>query len=288
MNRRSAFWGLGLMVAGALALILLMQAAGDDSLERLRRQGVIRIGYAVEPPYAFLSADGGVTGESPEVAARIARMLGIGRVAWRQSEFADLLAELESGRIDVIAAGMFVTPQRMRRVSFSLPTLHVEPGLLVARGNPRRLTDYASASSRRDVKFAVLAGAVEEDLLRQAGAAGDQLVRVPDAMTGRQAVEAGIADALVLSAPTLRWMVNRGSSGSTEFIQAKGLDQDARTQGYGNVAFAFRLEDQALRAAWNQALGNYLGSPDHLRLLASLGFSPAEVPPSPRSDRVSP
>ncbi|MCP5277027.1 MAG: ectoine/hydroxyectoine ABC transporter substrate-binding protein EhuB [Thiobacillus sp.] len=286
MNRRAAFLGLGLVAV--LAVALLWPYAGDDSLGRPRREGVIRVGYAVEPPYAFLAADGEVTGESPQVAARIAGMLGIARVAWRQVEFGDLLAELEAGRIDLIAAGMFVTPERMRRASFSLPSLHVAPGLLVARGNPRHLADYASASARPDVKFAVLAGAVEEDLLRRVGVGEDRLVRVPDALTGRQAVASGLADALVLSVPTLRWMVGRETPGATELIQAKGPNQDALARAYGQVAFAFRLEDRALGAAWNRALGTYLGSPEHLRLLDSLGFSPAELPRPPRAGGALP
>lgn len=84
----------------------------DNSLTSLQQSSTIRIGYAVEAPYAFLTTDGEVTGESPEIAKRVARQLGFNNIIWRQTEFGDLLDELEAGRIDVIAAGMFVTPVR--------------------------------------------------------------------------------------------------------------------------------------------------------------------------------
>jgi membrane-bound lytic murein transglycosylase MltF len=69
------------------------------------------------------------TGESPEVAKQIAARLEVRQVKWRQAEFGALIAELEAGRIDVIAAGMFMTPERAQRVSFSVPSFHVRQGL---------------------------------------------------------------------------------------------------------------------------------------------------------------
>ena len=103
---------------------------------RSGRPGFIRIGYAVEAPYAFLTPDGELTGESPEVAKRITSRLGIPRITWRQVEFASLIDELDAGRIDMIASGMFVTEERARRVAFSIPTFHTHQALLVRAGNP--------------------------------------------------------------------------------------------------------------------------------------------------------
>lgn len=123
-----------ILIGAFLALLLVFRATRDDSLDRLRSKGTITIGYAVEAPYAFLTPDGTVTGEAPEIAKVMASRLGIGHIAWRQVEFGSLLAELEAGRIDVIAAGMFITPKRADRASFSLPTFRVREGLLVPRG----------------------------------------------------------------------------------------------------------------------------------------------------------
>ena len=117
--------GLGLLIA------LILFRSPDDSLANLRARGVIRIGYAIEAPYAYLADDGNVTGLDPEVARMVANRLGIPRIEWRLMEFDALLAGLKSGQYDVTAAGLFITPERARQVIFSQPTFQARPGLLV-------------------------------------------------------------------------------------------------------------------------------------------------------------
>lgn len=105
MNRAS-FVGLLLTAALSLGLAFTVwpRTEHPTSPLGLREPGVIRIGYAIEAPYAFLRADGEVTGESPEVARRVVARLGIPHIEWRLAEFSELISELEDGRIDVIAA----------------------------------------------------------------------------------------------------------------------------------------------------------------------------------------
>jgi polar amino acid transport system substrate-binding protein len=263
----------------ALTVALFFQ---DFSLARLRKAGTIRIGYAIEAPYAFLQG-GEVTGESPEVARQMVARLGIGHSEWRQVEFGALISELEAGRVDVIAAGMFITPGRAQRVGFSTPTFRVRQGLLVLKGNPRQLHSYAEAVARADVKIAALTGAVEEALLRRLGLPESRLVLVPDALTGRVAVESGVADALALSSPTVQWMALQAQLGRTEMAQPFAQPELAASGPLGVGAFAFRREDRQLRAAWNAALKDYIGSAEHRALVARFGFTPAELPEaSPR------
>jgi len=188
-KRTLAITVVGSAIAAAVIMAVLSLMFRDASLTRHRKEGVIRIGYALEAPYAFLTSEGEVTGESPEVARQIAVRLGISNVAWRLSEFATLIPKLEAGLIDVIAAGMFITPERAKRVNFSVPTFQVRQGLLVPKGNPRQLHSYRQAAEIVDIYIAVLAGSVEEDMLRRHGLPDRRLIIVPDALTGRVAVE---------------------------------------------------------------------------------------------------
>ncbi|WP_449241882.1 transporter substrate-binding domain-containing protein [Desulfovibrio sp.] len=279
MRRSPGKW-LPLAVVAVLALAgaALWLGRADPSLERARVSGVLRVGYAVEAPYAFLSTQGEVTGESPEVARAIASRLGIQRVEWRQAEFGVLIAELLSGRVDMIAAGMFITPERARRVSFSEPTFHVQPALLVPRGNPRGIHSYSQALALRPVRVAVLAGAIEETLLKGLGASESQLAAVPDALTGRVAVESGYADGLALSSPTVRWMELRDELGRTETARPFTAPDAYRIAGLGYGAFVFRKEDRTLLAAWNRELKAFIGGPEHQALVARFGFGEAELP----------
>ena len=260
-----------LAVAGLLALRFR-----DGSLRRPQAGGVLRIGYAVEAPYAFLGPSGEVTGESPEVARRIVQRLGIRNVQWRLVDFRMLLDELEDGRIDVVAAGMFITRERAHRVAFSIPTFHVRQGLLVRKGASPGLRTYGEAVGRPEVRLAVLSGSIEEGMLRRLGLAPAQIQVVPDARTGLAAVHSGLADGLALSSPTVRWMALQDRSGDLEMaapFEASGLPQEDE-QGYG--AFAFRKGDRRLREAWDEALRTFIGSPEHQALVARFGFTREE------------
>jgi len=272
--------GMILMVGLALAVWggWTWRRSEGDALARARQTGVIRIGYAVEAPYAFLSPEGQVTGEAPAIARVIASRLGIARIEWRLAEFAGLIDDLEDGRFDVIAAGMFATPDRQRRVAFSRPTFRAGPGLLVRRGNPQGLHSYAELLRKRETRVAVLMGSMEEAHLRRIGCPEERLLRVPDAMSGRVAVRSGQADALALSAPTLRWMTLHPIAGVTEMAAPFAEPEGGLAPPSAEGGFVFRRGEVALREAWDAELARFVGSEEHRRLVAAFGFTPAELP----------
>jgi polar amino acid transport system substrate-binding protein len=273
------------VLLAALVMVVLFSTAAlfylyrDRSLSRLQRGDLIRIGYAIEAPYAFLKPGGEVTGESPEVAKRIVARLGIHRIEWHLSEFGALIPGLEARRFDVVAAGMFITRERADRIRFSEPSFHVRQGLLVAKGNPHRLQSYRQALTTEGIRIAVISGAVEETLLRNMGLPDKRLLSVPDALAGRVAVESAVADALALSSPTIHWMALREQLGKTEMAPLKEQTESPRVRdrlGFG--AFAFRKADRRLQSAWNAAQKTLIGSPEHLKLITPFGFTEAELP----------
>lgn len=268
-------------MAAALGVwsILTAMRSGDHSLDRLRASGVIRIGYADEAPYAFLDSKGSVTGESPEIAKRISAALGLKRIEWRLTEFDHLLEDLNEGRVDVIAAGMFITPERARLAAFSTPTFQVQEGLLVRKGNPLALHSYEDLALDKTARVAAVAGAVEVGLLLRAGVRAERIEEVPDAQTGLVAVNTGLVDGLALSMPTVRWMALRQGLGRAEVVPAfRGPLESDPAQG----AFVFRKRDRQLREAWNAALESYLGSPGHLAVIAPFGFTREDLPEAAR------
>ncbi len=237
----------------------------------------LRVGYAEEYPYAFRDASGRVTGESPETAKAVLKKLRIGDVRWVLVDFGSLVRELKRGEIDMIAAGMFATPDRARDIDFSLPTARVKQGLLVRAGNPKDLHSYAGMAARPDVTAAVLAGSVEEQYLKAAGVPGDRLFRVPDAATGAAAVKSGRADGLALSAPTVH-LLGRDSNGTLEAAAPFSGPVTDGKELIGVPAFGFRKEDTALRRAVDEVLRGFVGSPEHLALVAPFGFTAEDMP----------
>lgn len=269
---------IGLLILTIIVIVgFIWVFPADDSFTRIRSKGVIRIGYAVEAPYAFIE-DGVVTGESPELARLAVSNMGNFRIEWRQTEFGLLISELNAGQIDVIAAGMFISPQRAMAVNFSEPTFHVQQNLLVKKNNPKDIHSYEQALSDRAIKIAVLSGSFEEHLLKDIGLSKAQIIIVPDALTGKVSVESGLADGLALSSPTIHWIVSQDQKGifdvADPFTQPKpNLPEPA---GYG--AFAFRKEDKKLLEAWNASLDMIIGDSDHLKILKKFGFSESELP----------
>ena len=270
---------VSLALAGAAILLFGLGPEPDDTLARIRADGMIRIGYAVEPPYAFVTPKGEVTGESPEVAKTLVARLGIERIAWSQMAFSELIPALQTGRIDVIAAGLFVSEARARQVRFSRPTFRVRPALLVAKGNPHGLRACEDLLGQPELRVAVVAGSVEQALLRRVGLADERLVPVPDALTGYKAVESGLVDVLTLSSPTLRWHLEQAPLAGTELVQVPDQPTTLAGADYGIGAFAFRLTDQRLVQAWDEAAHDYIGGTEHRALLEQFGFSSTEIPP---------
>ena len=98
----------------------------------------------------------------PEIAREVFRRIDPDiRLEGVTVDFGELIDALRDGRIDVIAAGIFVTPQRCAQIDFSEPTYVVGESFVVRAGNPRGLTDFASISDHEQAKVALIAGTVE-------------------------------------------------------------------------------------------------------------------------------
>nr|WP_316640179.1 transporter substrate-binding domain-containing protein [uncultured Roseateles sp.] len=268
-GQRLLILGLALGLLSALAWLAL-QGRQDGSLERLQERGVLRVGYAVEAPYALVGPGAEVTGESPETARRVAARLGLTRIEWVQVPFGELIPSLNERRFDMIAAGLFVTAERATKLRYADPSVRVLPGWLVRKGNPKGLTSYQAAAARRDVMVAVLEGSVEQQRLGALGLPKAMMLVVPDAQAGRSALAKGAADGLALSLPTTRWIAN---SSPETFEALPDLAPEGQAAPADWVAFAFHRDDLSLQQAWNQAQHGWIGGAEHARLVRRFGFA---------------
>lgn len=251
-------------------------APSDAAFDRIRATGVLRIGYAVEPPYAYIASDGLVTGESPELAKLVAREMRVERIEWVLTTFDALIPDLREGRFDVIAAGLFVTPERERLVAFAAPSLAVRAGLLVHQRNPLRLRSYRDLLADPAARVAVVSGSVEEARLRARGLPQARLLVVPDAITGCRAVESGAAQALALSRPTTRRLAMQFPA--LEAVDVAGRAHAAGPEPVFHVAAAFSRAHPTLLAAWNRAQARVLRGPAHLATLRGFGLTESDLP----------
>lgn len=263
-----------MIAAAVLAGAWSLRSAFEDAAARIARTGAVRVGYAVEPPFAFIDAQGRVTGESPEVARAVWRRLGVERIEWVQADFASLIPQLRAGRIDQIACGLFIRPDRAKLVAFTAPSVCIEPALLVRKGNPLRLHSFQDLAGREGARLAVLAGAVEGDDAVRAGIPEDRVIAYPHLGVALESLRNGLADGLALSAPTIQQLANQ----YPEMERAVPFHNPTLTPGCG--AFAFRLEDHVLRDRFDRELRGFLGGKAHLALIEPFGFTRESVPGS--------
>ncbi len=249
-----------------------------STLEWARHKGRLRIGYANEAPYAYYdTAASRVTGEAPEIARMVLTELGIPEVEGVLAEFGSLIPGLKARRFDIIAAGMYILPERCREIAFSDPTYRVGEAFVVARGNPHRLHSYADVAQNPRVRLAVVAGAVQRSYARSSGVPDDRVIVFPDAVSAMEGVGAGRAEAYAATSLTVNDLLAR-SDGGLERAKpfADPLINGVTVQGYG--AFGFRNMDVGLRAAFNGVLAGFVGTARHLELVQPFGFTEQEMP----------
>jgi polar amino acid transport system substrate-binding protein len=246
-------------------------ASAETTLQRIQRTGEVRIGYANESPFAYTKPDGTVTGESPEIAKKIFAKLGVKKVDAVLTEWGSLIPGLRAGRFDVIAAGMYITPERCKQVAFADPQYQIQDTLLVPKGNPKQLHSYADIA-KQDLKLAVMAGAVEVGNSRDSGVKDTQLLQVPDTTAQLQAVRARRADAAAGTALTMKGLASKDAD---QVEAVARFTDDPKHTGYG--ALAFRPDDTDLRDAVDKQLHAWLGTPDHLATVAPFGFDKSNL-----------
>jgi len=254
------------------------EPAGQSTLQAAKQAGTVRIGYANEAPFAYMdSASGKLTGEAVEIAREVLKRMGIDKVEGVLTEFGSLIPGLQAKRFDVIAAGMYVTPERCKQVIFSNPTYGVDAAFLVKKGNPRQLHSYQDVASK-DAKLGVVVGAIEAEYASKTGVQAGQMVVFPDAASALAGVQAGRADAYAATALTINDLMKKSAAADLERAQpfTNPTVDGKSVRGYG--AFAFRPEDQDFADAFNAELANFLGSPEHRKLVEPFGFTEAELP----------
>ena len=117
----------------ALALALLCVGAQADSLDDILERGTVRIGVSPFAPWMIEGADGKYSGFDIDVGHKIAQDMGV-KAEFRNYKWEDIIPALERGEIDMIAAGMAITPGRALRISFSRG--YSDAGISLATNTP--------------------------------------------------------------------------------------------------------------------------------------------------------
>ncbi|MEU7498886.1 ectoine/hydroxyectoine ABC transporter substrate-binding protein EhuB [Streptomyces griseofuscus] len=264
---------LGALGAAGCTRVAAAGGSGGELLDRLRAQGVVRLGIAGEIPFGYIDKDGHLTGEAPELARTVFKRLGVGRVQPVPTEFGSLIPGLNSQQFDVVAAGMYVNADRCKQVIFADPDYQMLDSFIVRKGNPKGLHSYRDVVAKK-AKFATGTGYAEIQYAVEAGYKQSDILIVPDQVAGLNAVEAGRVDVFAGTALTTREVVKKSAKAEATTPFAPLVKGERHVDG---GAFAFRLTETRLRDAFNTELRELKRTGELFRILRPFGFTEAEM-----------
>jgi polar amino acid transport system substrate-binding protein len=292
MWKRRELLRLGTLAAGAVAAPSLVAAcsrtdtgagagangagAGGGLLARSKERGYITVGFAGEQPYAFQQG-GELTGEDPTVHKEIWNALGIKELRGVQVDFGQLIPGLNANRFDVVAAGMFILPERCAQAAFSEPVYCAPQAFLVPKGNPNQISTYESVA-KAGIALGVSPGAVEGIQAKELGVANNKIIEVASQRDALSALAAGRIQAFALTSISLRNMVENNPDANVEMTEPFTPVIDGKEQtGCGGAVF--RKQDNDAREAFNTELAKLKQSGKLLELIQPFGFGPETIPP---------
>lgn len=266
--------GLVLGIAGLVS----GTAFAETTLERIKQTDRIGVAVANERPYGFMTDTGELSGEAPTIAREILERIDPDiEMEGTSMDWGDLIPRLQAGDVDVVAAGMFITPARCEQVAFSNPTYVVGESFLVRAGNPKGLDSYETISRDPDARVGLVAGTVEYNYAMYSGIPSDRAPLYRDFQRAVNALAAGDIDAVGLTSLTARSLARSTDEAELEATpQFYPVIDGEEKKGYG--AFAFREEDQALLEAFNRHLADFVGSDEHWEAVEEFGFASDMMP----------
>jgi polar amino acid transport system substrate-binding protein len=246
----------------------------------VKEAGVIRIGYANEVPFAYVEGDK-LTGYSPEMMRAFAKTLGIETLDGVLVEWAGLIPALQADRIDVIAAGMAITPERCKQVIFSEPEITYGGSFIVKKGNPLGLTKWKDVADNPNARMGMISGTGDVALTKLNGIQDSQVTQFPDQPTLVTALQGDRIDAAFVDTNTAKALIERSGDPNLELALIALEDYHLNEQGkpaIGWGAVVFRPEDAALRDVFNTWLAGAKQSGELKTIIDPFGFGDSIAP----------
>jgi len=262
------------LVLGALALLMTVSAAGAQTLDRIRKQGTVRLGY-VEGAAPFSSAENG--GEPQGYSVELCRAVVDGLaeqlkreslpIQWVKLTLQNRIEAVRKKQVDIECGTATWTLSRQQLVDFSLITF-VDGGSLLV-GAQSEISQLRDLEGKR---IAVIAGTTTEPALRAAlerGSVKAELVSIKTRDEGLNLLATREVEALASDRTALIGLVVMSGGAKGNF---KLLDQDFSIEQY---ALMLPRGDADFRLAVNRVLARIYRSGEiekiYARWLGPLG-----------------
>lgn len=192
-------------------------------------------------PYQFTDKSGLLGGISSDVLRILAQKFNLTLVPIANSDFSDILAQLNAGRIDAVAA-VTCTPERLKSLNCTQPYSEEKWVMVTAVDNPKEFI-------RKSAKIAVVAQKFGEILTREQYSS-NPIIIYSDNEPLLQAVIKGEADYAVISLSSASRLLQGDYLGKLRVI-ASDLDNSSLP-----VGFAIAKDNMLLTSIINKTMAN--------------------------------
>jgi len=196
--RKCRLWilmvAVGLLLTGILCPMLALagEAPPQDTLNTVIKRGELIVGtFDFFAPWGFRDAQNNIVGMDPDIAAELAKALGVKLTLVPVPTTQDRINFLLSGKIDVAIANFGATLERARVINFSEP--YVLDGIGVIYRKEAKIKSWSDLNGKR---VAVTTGSTGEMLLKEQAPKAN-IQRFDQASTALLAVQQGKADAQI-------------------------------------------------------------------------------------------
>ncbi|WP_237027105.1 transporter substrate-binding domain-containing protein [Lactobacillus sp. S2-2] len=135
--------GIILLMMGFIGTYQTVSANSDTSLQKVQQKGEIVMGTAADyPPFEFKKTINSTTkmyGTDVMLGQRIAKNLGV-KLKIKTMPFDSLIVGMQTGKIDMILAGMDTTPEIPRNVNFSID-YYDDPNIIVTTSDGKNINN---------------------------------------------------------------------------------------------------------------------------------------------------
>ena len=121
MKRLTAIFVVLMLTAGtAFAGQTGAMLSKESIVEKIQKQGVLRVGMSTFVPWAMKDKNGELIGFEIDVAKKLAKDMGV-KIEFVPTAWSGIIPALLTGKFDVIIGGMGITPERNLKVNFTMP-----------------------------------------------------------------------------------------------------------------------------------------------------------------------
>jgi polar amino acid transport system substrate-binding protein len=269
-----------IVIAGIAALVFVSASTtAETTLEKIKSDGTVKIGIFNEKPAGYVTEDGYVTGESPEILRVLLKGMGnIEMDAFVVDEFGALIPGLMAGRFDIIAAGMYIKPARCEQIAFTNPTVRYGEAIMVLKGNPLKLHSYEDVRDNPDAVMAAATGGMQVKFAEASGIPKDRILLMPNYPTALAALRSGRAHAIGAPATVAQAIVVELEDGDVEVADPFTHPIYENKIAISYAGLGVRKGDADLLAALNAGLAELANTPEHLALVEPFGFGEEQLP----------